>query len=72
MNTATKTKKPTDTPKCYYVQNNVGTVKYLVSFHDGYDTHKDGSAFFGIKGFKNKKKLKKFIDNLCDNGYIEK
>jgi hypothetical protein len=57
--------------KKFYVQYNVGTVKYLVSFYDGKSTHKDGSNFYNIKSFKNKVLLKKFTDSLLKDGYIE-
>jgi len=45
-------------PKYYYEQNNIGKAKYTVSYHDGIQTHKDGSNFYGMKIFKNKKKRK--------------
>ncbi len=57
--------------KRFYVQNNIGTAKYVVNHHDGIKTHIDGSAFFDIAIFKNKKKLAKFVKGLIDNGYIE-
>jgi hypothetical protein len=55
--------------KEYKITNNVGTAKYVVSHHDGVQTHKDGSKFFGITIFKNKKKLKAFTDELDRQGY---
>jgi hypothetical protein len=58
--------------KEYMIQHRVGRAKYLVSFHDGVKTHKDGSSFFDIKIFKSKNKLGKFIDGLSENGYREK
>jgi len=57
--------------KRFYIQYGVAKTKYLVSYHDGIQKHKDGSDFFGIKIFKNKKKLKIFTDDLKNNGYIE-
>lgn len=30
----------------YKIQNNVGTVKYLLSYYDGIKKHKDGSPFW--------------------------
>jgi hypothetical protein len=51
---------------------NVGCAKYLINFHDGEKTHKDGSPFFDIKIFRNKKKLKVFTDELSKQGYQEK
>lgn len=58
--------------KRFYVQYNVGTVKYLVNYHDGIKKHSDGSDFFDISLFNNKKKLAKFIRNLKNNGYVER
>ena len=58
--------------KEFYEQHNIGKAKYCVNFHDGVQTHKDGSKFFGIAIFKNKKKLKAFKDDLIEKGYVEK
>jgi hypothetical protein len=55
--------------KNYYVQYNVGKIKYLVNFHDGVKTHKDGSAFYDIGTFNNQKDLKEFISELTEKGY---
>jgi hypothetical protein len=49
--------------------DNVGTAKYLVNFHDGISKHQDGSAFFDIRIFKNKKSKERFINELHQNGY---
>lgn len=57
--------------KQFYTQNNIGKAKYTVSMHDGIGTHKDGSPFFGIAIFKNKKKLKGYINKLLAEGYIQ-
>lgn len=56
--------------KRYYITHNVGTCKYLVSFHDGESTHRDGSPFYGIRSFSNKKKMAKFEKDLLKDGYI--
>jgi len=56
--------------KKYNVKYNIGKCKYLVSFHDGIKTHKDGSAFHDIAIFKNKINLNKFIKELKTEGYI--
>lgn len=53
----------------YNIKYNVGTVKYLVCFHNGRSTHKDGSAFYDIRSFKNKKKMDLFIKELKQNNY---
>jgi hypothetical protein len=57
--------------KTYKVQSNIGKVKYVVSFHNGISTHKDGSRFFDIRTFKNKKVMNKFITELIKDGYKE-
>lgn len=58
--------------KLFTVTCNVGKVKYLVSFHNGIKTHKDGSPFYDVKLFSNKKGLKRFINELLANGYKER
>lgn len=55
--------------KIYYERHGIGTVKYTVSFHDGKKTHEDGSAFYDIKLFRNKKTLHAFIAKLESDGY---
>ncbi len=56
--------------KRYYQQNRVGSAKYTISYHDGKQKHKDGSDFFGIQIFKNKKDLAKFVNTLHKGGYV--
>jgi hypothetical protein len=51
---------------------NVGSTKYLVNYHDGVKTHNDGSAFYDIACFRNKKKMKSFIKSLVNDGYTER
>lgn len=55
--------------KTFYQQDNIGKAKYTISYHNGIDTYKDGSPFFGIAIFKNKVKLKQFTNELLSNGY---
>jgi hypothetical protein len=57
--------------KTFFQQDNIGLAKYTISFHDGIQVHRDGSPFFAIAIFKNKKKLKQFCDNLILDGYTE-
>ena len=57
--------------KLFRTGNNIGKAKYTVSDHDGVQTHKDGSPFFGISIFKSKKKRQEFIDKLVKEGYKE-
>ncbi len=48
----------------YKIQYNIGKAKYLVSYYNGIKKHKDGSEFYDIVIFKNKKKLNQFIKNI--------
>ena len=48
----------------YKIQYNIGKTKYLVSFYDGVKKHKDGSEFWDIRCFKNKKKMEAFIKSI--------
>jgi len=61
----------TSSAKSFYTMYGVGKAKYLVGFHDGASFHKDGSPFFDIRIFKNKKVLESFISELKTDGYIE-
>lgn len=53
----------------YYIMHNVGKAKYCLFFHTIGKTHKDGSAFFDLAIFKNKKKLAAAVRNLEKEGY---
>jgi len=55
--------------KNFNIRYNVGTVKYLVSYHDGIKKHGDGSKFYDIATFRNIKKMNRFISNLKNDGY---
>jgi len=57
--------------KLFRTNTNIGKAKYTVSDHDGVQTHKDGSPFFGIAIFKNKKKRDAHIKALVAKGYRE-
>lgn len=59
-------------PKNYYEMTNVGTVKYLVNTHDGVSTHRDGSPFYGVATFSNKRKKDAFIRALVRDGYVHR
>ena len=58
--------------KVYYERDRVGSTKYTVNFHDGVSTHNDGSPFFDIALFSNKKKKNTFIEGLINDGYKER
>ena len=58
--------------KTYFIQYNIGKAKYCLNFHDGEKKHKDGSNFFDLNIFSNKKKLNAKIKELELQGYIYK
>jgi hypothetical protein len=55
--------------KLFYEQYNIGKVKYLISYHDGIKKHDDGSDFYDVATFKNKKEFTDFKNVLINNGY---
>ena len=56
----------------FNVQENIGRARYVVNHHDGVKTHRDGSPFFDLTIFSNKKKLRPFVHSLKLAGYTEK
>lgn len=63
--------KPVKGKKSFYTRDNVGSSKYTINDYDGKATHKDGSPFYGISIFKNKKSYEKKKADLKKQGYIE-
>lgn len=59
-----------DLKKVYNTMLNVGNTKYVINYHDGIKTHEDGSPFFDINTFSNKKEFEKEIKKLEKDGYI--
>lgn len=57
--------------KTYNIQYNIGSVRYVVNYHDGIKTYKDGSPFYDLATFSNKKKMNDFIRHLKAEGYTE-
>lgn len=57
--------------KSFNLMFNIGKAKYVVNHHDGEKKHKDGSPFFDISVFSNKKKRDAFIKGLKSKGFIE-
>ena len=55
--------------KKYYLMENIGEAKYTVNFYDGKNKHSDGSDFYNIKIFKNKKKMNDFVKELVSKDY---
>ena len=69
---AKKTKFPKaidEGQKRYNQKDGVGKSKYVISYHDGKKKHKDGSDFFDMQIFRNKKDLAKFVNALHKGGY---
>lgn len=56
----------------FYTQDNIGSTKYVVNYHDGKKTHNDGSPFFDMATFKNKKKRDAFCHELKQKGYTKR
>jgi hypothetical protein len=56
--------------KVFYTMDNVGSSKYTVSKHDGKSTNRDGSPFYDIAIFKNKKDLYNYIAKIVKEGYV--
>lgn len=48
---------------------NVGKAKYVVNHHDGVKQRPDGSPFFDISIFSNKRKKGGFVAGLMRRGY---
>ncbi len=57
--------------KTYHLAENVGKSKHVVSFHNGEKKHKDGSRFFDVAIFSNKRKLERFTKTLQAEGYTK-
>ncbi len=56
----------------YNIRYGIGKVKYVVNFWDGHSTHRDGSKFYDIMCFSNKRKMQAFCRSLKKDGYVEK
>lgn len=53
----------------YRTSRNVGKARYVVSFHTGAKFHQDGSPFFDIQIFTNKRDAARFTRSLDAQGY---
>lgn len=56
--------------KHYYIQYGVGKAKYIVNYTDGRKKHGDGSRFYDIAIFRNKKEMEAFVRDLKKDGYV--
>lgn len=55
--------------KTFNEMQNIGKAKYVVNYHNSIKTHNDGSPFFDIAIFSNKRKKNQFIKELMQQGY---
>lgn len=55
--------------KQFNIMHNIGKARYCVNYNDGVKTHNDGSPFFAIAIFSNKKKMDSFIKQLESEGF---
>lgn len=55
--------------KTYNVRTNIGKCKYAVYYYDEESKYPDGSPFYDLAVFQDKKKLKEFTDKLKAEGY---
>jgi len=58
--------------KSFYTMDNVGKRgNYTINAYDGKATHKDGSPFYDIRIFRDKKKYQTAMKDLTSKGYVE-
>ena len=57
--------------KSFNIRENIGKCRYVVNFHDGVKTHRDGSLFFDVQIASNKRTLKQVVKALKADGYAE-
>jgi hypothetical protein len=57
--------------KRFNIQHRIGKAKHVVNFHNGAKIHGDGSPFYDMRIFKNKKEMNKFIKDLLKKGYTK-
>ncbi len=55
--------------KVFNIQFNVGKCKYVINYHNGIKRHPDGSKFFDIDVYSNKKKFELRQKQLLNLGY---
>lgn len=55
--------------KIFKLMQNVGRAKYVISYHDGVSTHKDGSPFYRVSIYSNKRDANRFCSALESDGY---
>jgi hypothetical protein len=55
----------------FHLHYNIGRAKYVINYHDGEKTHADGSRFYDMAIYGNKRKQQAKIRELRAAGYIE-
>jgi hypothetical protein len=53
-----------NTKKQFRIDPQIGRVRYPVSTYDGESHHGDGSPFWGISCFNNKRKMERYIREM--------
>jgi len=57
--------------KSFRINPPIGTAHHSISYHDGVQTHRDGSPFWGIEIFKTRRAKDKQARKLRRQGYVE-
>lgn len=57
--------------KKYNIKHGIGKARYVLNFHDGVSTHKDGSPFWDMRIFSNQRDLYRKEKELVADGYIK-
>lgn len=60
---------PRTRARTYYEQQNIGKCRYVVNYCTGESFHDDGSLFFDIHIFTNKRAKNAFVKQLVSDGY---
>lgn len=58
--------------RTFYESSNVGTAKYCVHIHDGIKMHADGSPFYDLRIFKDKRVKDAVVKRLIARGYVRR
>jgi hypothetical protein len=66
-----KYKKGRCVPRKRFYTMDMGRRTYTVNWNDGIKTHSDGSDFYDIEIFHNKRKQDAFVKSLKRRGYVE-
>ena len=56
--------------KSFNIMYNIGRAKYCINTNDGIKKHSDGSDFYGIYLFSNKRKFERKLRELTQSAWI--